>query len=42
MIERTLRDLGPERHERAVRIARLPDLVRGYEEVKLRNVAAVP
>ena len=38
MIERTLRDLGPERHERAVRIARLPDLVRGYEEVKLRNV----
>jgi indolepyruvate ferredoxin oxidoreductase len=38
MIERTLQDLGPERHERAVRIARLPDLVRGYEEVKLRNV----
>jgi indolepyruvate ferredoxin oxidoreductase len=38
MIDRTLRDLGPERHERAVRIARLPDLLRGYEEVKLRNV----
>ena len=38
MVERTLRDLGPEGHERAVRIARLPDLVRGYEEVRLRNV----
>jgi indolepyruvate ferredoxin oxidoreductase len=38
MVERALRDLGPERHERAVRIARLPDLVRGYEDVKLRNV----
>jgi indolepyruvate ferredoxin oxidoreductase len=38
MVERTLRGLGPEGHERAVRIARLPDLVRGYEEVRLRNV----
>ena len=38
MVERALRDLGPERHERAVRVARLPDLVRGYEDVKLRNV----
>jgi indolepyruvate ferredoxin oxidoreductase len=38
MVERALRDLAPERHERAVRIARLPDLVRGYEGVKLRNV----
>ncbi len=38
MVERALRDLGPERHERAVRIARLPDIVRGYEDVKLRNV----
>jgi indolepyruvate ferredoxin oxidoreductase len=38
MVEGTLRDLGPEGHERAVRIARLPDLVRGYEEVKLRAV----
>jgi indolepyruvate ferredoxin oxidoreductase len=39
MVERTLRDLGPESHERAVRIASLPDIVRGYEDVKLRNVA---
>jgi indolepyruvate ferredoxin oxidoreductase len=38
MIEQTLRSLTPESHERAVRIARLPDLVRGYEDVKLRNV----
>jgi indolepyruvate ferredoxin oxidoreductase len=38
MVERTLAGLGPASHERAVRIARLPDVVRGYEEVKLRNV----
>jgi len=38
MVERALRDLGPERHERAVRIACLPDLVRGYEDVKLRSI----
>jgi indolepyruvate ferredoxin oxidoreductase len=38
MIERALGSLGPESHERVVRIARLPDLVRGYEDVKLRNV----
>jgi indolepyruvate ferredoxin oxidoreductase len=38
MVERALGDLAPERHERAVRIARLPDLVRGYEDVKLRTV----
>jgi hypothetical protein len=29
MVERALRGLGPERHERALRIARLPDLIRG-------------
>jgi indolepyruvate ferredoxin oxidoreductase len=38
MVERALRDLTPDRHERAVRVARLPDLVRGYEDVKLRSV----
>ncbi len=38
MVERALVGLGPESHERAVRIACLPDVVRGYEEVKLRNV----
>jgi indolepyruvate ferredoxin oxidoreductase len=38
MVERALHGLGPESHERAVRIASLPDIVRGYEDVKLRNV----
>jgi indolepyruvate ferredoxin oxidoreductase len=38
MVERVLRDLTPDRHERAVRVACLPDLVRGYEDVKLRSV----
>jgi indolepyruvate ferredoxin oxidoreductase len=38
LVERALRGLTPERHDRAVQIARLPDLVRGYEDVKLRNV----
>jgi indolepyruvate ferredoxin oxidoreductase len=32
------RELTAETHDRAVRIAELPDLVRGYEEVKLGNV----
>jgi indolepyruvate ferredoxin oxidoreductase len=38
MVERALEGLGPESHERAVRIASLPDIVRGYEDVKLRSV----
>jgi indolepyruvate ferredoxin oxidoreductase len=38
MVERALADLAPETHERAVKVARLPDLVRGYEQVKLRGV----
>jgi len=32
--------LGPDTHAAAVRIAELPDLVRGYEDVKMANVAA--
>jgi indolepyruvate ferredoxin oxidoreductase len=32
------RDLTADNHERAVRIAGLPDMVRGYEDIKLRNV----
>jgi indolepyruvate ferredoxin oxidoreductase len=35
-----LRDLAPERHDLAVEIASLPDMVRGYEQIKLDNVAA--
>jgi indolepyruvate ferredoxin oxidoreductase len=38
LVEGALQGLTPECHDRAVQIARLPDLVRGYEEVKLRNV----
>src|SRR5262249_18525746 len=38
MIGKSLADLRPETYERAVKLASLPDLIRGYEEVKLRNV----
>jgi indolepyruvate ferredoxin oxidoreductase len=38
LIERTLTGLSPEGYERAVALANLPDLIRGYEEIKLRNV----
>ncbi|KRB80574.1 indolepyruvate ferredoxin oxidoreductase [Nocardioides sp. Root190] len=34
------RDLAPGSYDRAVAIAELPDMVRGYEGVKLRNVEA--
>jgi hypothetical protein len=33
-----LAQLGPGNHELVVRIAALPDLIRGYEQVKLGNV----
>jgi indolepyruvate ferredoxin oxidoreductase len=38
MIDRALSGLSRDTYERAVRAARLPDLVRGYEDIKLRNV----
>jgi len=38
LIDRCLSSLGPQSHERAVRLASLPDLIRGYEAVKLKNV----
>jgi indolepyruvate ferredoxin oxidoreductase len=38
-IDDLLRQLSPETYPRAVQIARLPDLVRGYENIKLANVA---
>ena len=38
MIERELAALSPATHERAVKLARLPDLIRGYEGVKRKNV----
>lgn len=33
-----VRDLTPESYERAAEFAALPDLVRGYEDIKLANV----
>ena len=39
LVEKALVGLSPESHERAVTLANLPDLIRGYEEIKLRNVA---
>jgi indolepyruvate ferredoxin oxidoreductase len=39
LIEQALVTLSPATHERAVALARLPDLIRGYEDVKLRTVA---
>ena len=37
-LDRVLRSLGPETLATAVSIAELPDLVRGYEDVKLVNI----
>jgi len=37
-VGRQLVTLGPDTLGRAVEVARLPDLVRGYEDVKLRSV----
>jgi indolepyruvate ferredoxin oxidoreductase len=39
LIEKALAGLSPESYERAVKLAALPDVIRGYEDVKLRNVA---
>ncbi len=38
MVERALAGLSPATYDRAVGLARLPDLIRGYEGIKLRNV----
>ena len=38
-IDDLMGQLSPEIYQRAVEIARLPDLVRGYENIKLANVA---
>ncbi len=38
LIEKALVGLSRESYERAVTLANLPDLIRGYEEVKLRSV----
>jgi indolepyruvate ferredoxin oxidoreductase len=38
LIEKALAGLGPESYDRAVKLASLPDVIRGYEDIKLRNV----
>jgi indolepyruvate ferredoxin oxidoreductase len=39
LVDEALSLLRPETHDTAVELLELPDLVRGYEEIKLRNVA---
>jgi indolepyruvate ferredoxin oxidoreductase len=38
LVEKALVGLDPASHARAVKLATLPDLIRGYEEIKLANV----
>ncbi|HEX2088065.1 MAG TPA: DUF6537 domain-containing protein, partial [Solirubrobacteraceae bacterium] len=38
LVARSLEELRPETQPTVVKIAALPDMVRGYEEIKLRNV----
>jgi indolepyruvate ferredoxin oxidoreductase len=38
LVDKALTDLSEATYERAVKLAGLPDLIRGYEDVKLRNV----
>jgi len=38
LVERALSTLSPERHDTAVALAELPDMIRGYEAIKLDNV----
>ena len=39
LIEDTLKTLSPATYEQAVQLAELPDMIRGYEDVKMKNVA---
>lgn len=39
LIEEALATLGANSYEQAIQLAELPDLIRGYEDVKIRNVA---
>jgi indolepyruvate ferredoxin oxidoreductase len=38
LIEVALDDLSPDNYAQAVKLASLPDLIRGYEAIKLRNI----
>ncbi|HEY6912476.1 MAG TPA: DUF6537 domain-containing protein, partial [Myxococcales bacterium] len=39
MVQRALQPLSPATYDLAVQLAELPDLIRGYESIKLGNVA---
>jgi indolepyruvate ferredoxin oxidoreductase len=39
LVELALARLAPDTHALAVELCELPDVIRGYEEIKLRNVA---
>jgi indolepyruvate ferredoxin oxidoreductase len=39
LIEKALAGLSPDSYDRAVKLAALPDVIRGYEDIKLGNVA---
>jgi indolepyruvate ferredoxin oxidoreductase len=38
LVDKALVDLSPANHDRAVQLAELPDVIRGYEQIKLANV----
>ena len=38
LIEQALGELTPDNYEIAVKLASLPDIIRGYEDIKLTNV----
>jgi indolepyruvate ferredoxin oxidoreductase len=39
MVAEALARLTPDSHATALELLELPDVIRGYEEIKLRNVA---
>jgi indolepyruvate ferredoxin oxidoreductase len=39
MVAEALAQLTPDSHATALELLELPDVIRGYEEIKLRNVA---
>jgi hypothetical protein len=41
IVSTALDGLGADAHERAVELARLPESIRGYEDIKLRSIAKV-
>jgi indolepyruvate ferredoxin oxidoreductase len=38
LVDKAIAGLSAESYEKAVKLAALPDLIRGYEDIKLRNV----